>query len=135
LIVESNIYSEREQQGAFDVVLENVSATNEPGVSYISEFGCIPEGGARGANVGLYCNPEFDRLGRDYSKESNINKRAEILRQMTKMLLDDVALYTVGFANDRWFAWSDRVVGFRNNEQNYYHPRADGGLDKAWLRN
>ena len=62
LVVESNIYSEREQQGAFDVVLENVSATNEPGVSYISEFGCIPEGGGRGANVGLYCNRDLTAL-------------------------------------------------------------------------
>src|SRR5262245_40955726 len=135
LVVESNIYSEREQQGAFDVVLENVSATNEPGVAYIAEFGCIPEGGARGGNVGLYCNRDFDRLGQQYVKESNINKRAEMLRQMAKFLLDDVALYTLGFSNDRWFGWSDRVLGFRNNGQSYFHPKGDGGLAKAWFKN
>ncbi len=135
LIVESNIYSEREQQGAYDVVLENVSATNEPGVSYIEEFGCIPEGGARGGNVGLYCNRDFDRLGQQYVKESNINKRADLLRQMAKILLDDVAFYTLGFSNDRWFGWSDKVAGFRNNGQSYFHPKGDGGLDKAWLKN
>ena len=134
LIVESNIYSEREQQGAFDVVLENVSGANEPGVSYISEFGCIPERGARGANVGLYCNPDFDRLGQQYLKESDVNKRAAYLRQMVKILIDDVALYTIGFANDRWFGWSDKVVGFRNNEQSYFHPKGDGGLDRTWLK-
>ncbi|MGH7846384.1 MAG: ABC transporter substrate-binding protein, partial [Candidatus Binatia bacterium] len=117
LIVESNIYSEREQQGAFDAVLENVSGANEPGVSYVSEFGCIPEGGARGANVGLYCNRDFDRLGQEYLRESDVNKRAGCLRQMAKILLDDVALYTIGYANDRWFGWSDKVMGFRNNEQ------------------
>ena len=68
-------------------------------------------------------------------KESNINKRAELLRQMAKFLLDDGALYTLGFSNDRWFGWSDKVVGFRNNGQSYFNPRGDGGLDKAWLKN
>jgi ABC-type transport system substrate-binding protein len=134
LIVESNIYSEREQQGAFDLVLESVGGNNEPGVAYGAEFGCITEGGARGANVGLYCNPGFDRLGRDYAKESNINKRADIFRQMSKILLDDVALYCIGFANDRWFGWSDKVAGFRNNGQDYFHPKGDAGLNKTWLR-
>ncbi|MGH7843609.1 MAG: hypothetical protein ACREQW_00345, partial [Candidatus Binatia bacterium] len=63
-----------------------------------------------------------------------INKRAGYLRQMVKILLDDVALYTIGFSNDRWFGWSDKVMGFRNNEQSYFHPKGDGGLDRTWLR-
>lgn len=134
LIVESGVYSKREQDGAFDIVLENVSGANEPGISYLSEFGCIPQGGARGANVGLYCNPEFDRLGKQYLKERDINKRADHFRRMAKILLDDIPLYTLGFANDRWFGWVDAVGGFRGNGQDYFPPKGEGGLDKTWLK-
>jgi len=134
VIVESNVYTQREQEGAFDVVFENTGTSYEPGVSYAAEFGCIPEGGARGGNIGLYCNKEFDRLGREYAKESDVKKRADYFRQMAKILLDDAAHYTFGYSNDRWFAWSNKVMGFRNNDQAYFDPRGEGGLDKAWLK-
>jgi ABC-type transport system substrate-binding protein len=134
MIVESNVYSQREQEGAYDVVLDNSGSALEPGISYAAEFGCIPEGGARGGNIGRYCNQDFDRLGRQYAKESDAKKRADYFRQMAKILLDDVALYAFGFSNDRWFGWSNTVMGFRNNGQGYFDPRGEGGLDKTWLK-
>ncbi len=134
VIVESNVYTQREQEGAFDIVFENTGSSFEPGVSYAAELGCIPEGGARGGNIGLYCNKEFDRLGREYAKESDVKKRAEHFRQMAKIMLDDAALYIFGYSNDRWFGWSNKVVGFSNNGQGYFDPGPTGGLNKTSLK-
>ena len=134
VIVESNVYTQREQEGAFDVVFENTGTSFEPGISYAAEFGCIPEGGARGGNISLYCNKEFDRLAREYAKESDVKKRADYFRQMAKILLDDAAHYTFGYSNDRWFAWSNKVMGFRNDGQGYFDPGGEGGLNKTWLK-
>ena len=133
-IVESNVYTQREQEGAYDVVLDNTGSSFEPGSDYLASFGCVPEGGARGGNVGLYCSPQFDRLGLQYAKESNIKKRAEIFSQMVKILLDDTAFYTFGFSNDRWFGWSNDVMGFQNEGQAYFDPKGKNGLEKAWLK-
>jgi hypothetical protein len=49
-------------------------------------------------------------------------------------MLDDAPLYTFGYSNDRWFAWSNKVVGFHNNGQAYFDPGAAGGLNKTWLK-
>jgi len=58
------------------------------------------------SNLGKYCNPEFDKLFQEQSQTFDIQKRAEITRQMERILLQDVP-------DDRGFYWKS-AMGYWN---------------------
>jgi len=58
------------------------------------------------SNLGKYCNPEFDKLFQEQSQTFDVQKRAEITRQMERLLLQDVP-------DDRGFYWKS-AMGYWN---------------------
>lgn len=54
-------------------------------------------------NYGKYCNPEFDKLFQEQSQTFDVQKRAEITRQMERLLLQDVP-------DDRGFYWKSAMA-------------------------
>jgi ABC-type transport system substrate-binding protein len=55
------------------------------------------------SNYGKYCNPEFDKLFEEQSQTFDVQKRAEITRQMERLLLQDVP-------DDRGFYWKSAMA-------------------------
>jgi ABC-type transport system substrate-binding protein len=53
-------------------------------------------------NLSQYCNPEFDQLFAEQSRTFEVQKRAEITRQMERMLLQEVP-------DDRGFYWKSAM--------------------------
>ena len=58
------------------------------------------------SNHGKYCNPEFDKLFAEQSRMFDVEKRAEITRQMERLLLQDIP-------DDRGFYWKS-AMGYWN---------------------
>jgi len=58
------------------------------------------------SNLGKYCNPEFDKLFQEQSQTFDVQKRAEITRQMERILLQDIP-------DDRGFYWKS-AMGYWN---------------------
>lgn len=71
------------------------------------------------SNFGGYCNPEVDKLAADILKESDQNKRNDLIRQVWTITTDDVAYVPL---HQTWAAWG--VGGKVNLER-----RADNAFD------
>ena len=63
------------------------------------------------SNLGKYCNPEFDKLFAEQSQTFDVQKRAEITRQMEHILLQDIP-------DDRGFYWKS-AMGYWNRVQQW----------------
>lgn len=63
------------------------------------------------ANLGKYCNPEFDKLFVEQSQVFDVQKRAEITRKMEHIVLKDVP-------DDRGFYWKSSM-GYWNRVQKW----------------
>ncbi|GDX31173.1 peptide ABC transporter substrate-binding protein [Actinomycetes bacterium] len=91
----------------------------EPDPDYqLSTFTCgkrsYKDGGEIYADLSdsFYCNPKFDALYDAQSSETDLAKRAEIVKQMQQMLYEDVP-YVVTWYYDNLEAYrSDRFTGF-----------------------
>ena len=62
------------------------------------------------SNFGKYCNPEFDTLFQAQSQTFDVQKRAEITRQMEHLLLQDVP-------DDRGFYWKSAMAYWNRVKQ------------------
>ena len=62
------------------------------------------------SNLGKYCNPEFDKLFQEQSQTFDVQKRAEITRQMEHLLLQDVP-------DDRGFYWKSAMAYWNRVKQ------------------
>jgi peptide/nickel transport system substrate-binding protein len=62
------------------------------------------------SNFGKYCHPEFDTLYQAQSQTLDVEKRAEITRQMEHMLLQDVP-------DDRGFYWKSAMAYWNRVKQ------------------
>jgi peptide/nickel transport system substrate-binding protein len=58
------------------------------------------------SNLGKYCNPAFDRLFAEQSQTFDVRQRAEITRQMERLLLQDIP-------DDRGYYWQS-TMGYWN---------------------
>ena len=62
---------------------------------YLAEWLCNkmpgPSNGWQGQNIPRYCNPEFDRLVGELSKTADLEKRAELSKQLNDMLTEEGA--------------------------------------------
>ncbi|HEV3397716.1 MAG TPA: ABC transporter substrate-binding protein, partial [Actinomycetes bacterium] len=117
-VVEENRLTEIIGQGEFDMF--EWGWVVEPDPDYqLSTFTCgarrYKQGGDILANLSdsFYCNPEYDKLYQQQKVTIDPAKRAEIVKQMQKMLYDD-APYVVTFYYDELQAYrSDRFTGFQ----------------------
>jgi peptide/nickel transport system substrate-binding protein len=116
-VVEENRLTEIIGQGEFDMF--EWGWVVEPDPDYqLSTFTCgsrsYKSGGDITANLSdsFYCNPAYDKLYEQQKVTIDPAKRAEIVKQMQKMLYDD-APYVVTFYYDELQAYrSDRFTGF-----------------------
>jgi peptide/nickel transport system substrate-binding protein len=117
-VVEENRLTEIIGQGEFDMF--EWGWVVEPDPDYqLSTFTCgsrsYKQGGDVLANLSdsFYCNPAYDKLYEQQKVTIDPAKRAEVVKQMQKMLYDD-APYVVTFYYDELQAYrSDRFTGFR----------------------
>jgi peptide/nickel transport system substrate-binding protein len=101
----------------------------EPDPNYqLSTFTCAnrsyKDGGTIYGNLSdtFYCNPEYDKLFKEQSVETDREKRAAIVKQMQQMLYDD-AVYVVTFYYDNLEAYrSDKFTNVQPQ------PVPDGSL-------
>jgi len=98
-------FRERTQKGEFQAftVLSAVPI-DEPDL-YYARLVC-----GSASNYGKYCNPTFDQLFQQQSQTFDVQKRAEITRQMEHLLLDDVP-------DDRGFYWKSATAYWNRVQQ------------------
>jgi ABC-type transport system substrate-binding protein len=93
---------------AMDIVqmkIVNDRFRDEPDL-YYARFTCDAP-----SNYGKYCNPEFDKLFEEQSRVFDVEKRAEIIRKMERLLLEDLPA-------DRGYYWKSSM-GYWNRVQNW----------------
>jgi peptide/nickel transport system substrate-binding protein len=93
---------------AMDIVqmkIINDRFRDEPDL-YYARFTCDAP-----SNYGKYCNPEFDKLFEEQSRVFDVEKRAEIIRKMERLLLEDLPA-------DRGYYWKSSM-GYWNRVQNW----------------
>src|SRR5438128_230899 len=98
-------FLDRQKKGDFQAftVLEAVGF-DDPDPYYV-RFTCnVP------FNYGKYCNPEFDKLFAQQSRTFEVQKRAEITRQMERILLQDIP-------SDRGFYWKSAMAYWNHVKQ------------------
>jgi peptide/nickel transport system substrate-binding protein len=83
------------------------------------------------SNLGKYCNPEVDKLFAEQSQTFDPKRRAEITRQMERLLLQDVP-------GDRGFYWKS-AMGYWNRVQHWPPLQGTtvynfGKFEQVWCR-
>ena len=98
-------FRDREEKGDFQAytVLEAV-AVDDPDRYYVRFICNAP------LNYNKYCNPEFDKLFAQQSRTFEVQKRAEITRQMERLLLQDIP-------SDRGFYWKSAMAYWNRVKQ------------------
>ena len=98
-------FRDRQEKGDFQAftVLEAVTV-DDPDLYYV-RFTCNAP-----FNYGKYCNPEFDKLFAQQSRTFEVQKRAEITRQMERILLQDIP-------SDRGFYWKSAMAYWNHVKQ------------------
>src|SRR6266446_4708187 len=98
-------YRDRTEKGDFQAYTVLSAVTIDEPVYYYSRFTCDAP-----ANFGKYCNPEFDKLFAEQSRTFEVQKRAEITRQMEHILLRDNP-------DDRGFYWKSAMAYWNRVKQ------------------
>src|SRR2546426_2908653 len=94
-------YRDRTEKGDFQAYTVLSAVTFDDPDLYYARLVCTSP-----SNLGKYCNPEFDKLFQEQSQTFEVQKRAEITRQMERLLLQDVP-------DDRGFYWKS-AMGYWN---------------------
>jgi peptide/nickel transport system substrate-binding protein len=104
-LVDTAAFRDRQDKGDFQAftVLSAVSI-DDPDL-YYGRLVCHAP-----ANFGKYCNPEFDKLFQAQSQTFDIQQRAEITRQMERLLLQEVP-------DDRGFYWKSAMAYWNRVQQ------------------
>jgi peptide/nickel transport system substrate-binding protein len=97
-LVDTAAFRERTQKGDFQAFTDLSAVTIDEPDLYYSRRVCTSA-----SNLGKYCNPAFDTLFQAQSQTFDVQKRAEITRQMERMLLRDVP-------DDRGFYWKSAMA-------------------------
>ena len=99
-------FRDRNEKGDFQAYTTLNAVNIDDPVHYYSRFTCDAP-----ANLSRYCNPEFDKLFAEQSRTFEVQKRAEITRQMEHILLRDIP-------DDRGFYWKS-AMGYWNRVQQW----------------
>jgi peptide/nickel transport system substrate-binding protein len=118
--------------GELHVSVYGGGGVGEPLVANDQYIACV-DGKPGVSNAARYCTRELEKLVREYVEEPNRAKRLAIWKKAAqKYFIDDVPYYVIGWANDRYFVWRDKVKNWeRGPGQEYTH--AKGGLWRTWL--
>ena len=97
---------ERHEKGDFQVYTAPSSVAMDDPDLYYARFTCDAP-----SNFGRYCNPAFDQLFDQQSQIFDVAKRAEMTRQMERILLEDLP-------DDRGYYWKSSM-GYWNRVKNW----------------
>src|SRR5215813_906774 len=100
-LLDTAAYRDRTEKGDFQAYTVLSAVTIDDPDNYYARLVCDST-----LNLGKYCNPEFDKLFQEQSQTFDVQKRAEITRQMERLLLQDVP-------DDRGFYWKS-AMGYWN---------------------
>lgn len=103
------------QSGDFDIVYAGWSPDYNDAMTYLDMFTS-----GNGNNYGKYSSPEYDKLVSDATKESDPQKRQDMLVKAEKLLVgQDAPVYPIYFSKNS-YALSDKVEGMvRSGFQEY----------------
>jgi ABC-type transport system substrate-binding protein len=99
-------------------------SVDDPDANLIENYSCKSE-----RNYTQYCNPEVDRLLAAQSKESDKQKRKEIVWQVEKLLVDDAARPIIDH-NINATCWHPYVKGFMVKDNAIYNNTR---FEDLWL--
>jgi ABC-type transport system substrate-binding protein len=105
VLLDTAAFRDRWEKGDFQAfTVLNAVSIDDP-VYYYQRFTCdVP------INLSRYCNPEFDKLFAEQSRTFDVQKRAEITRQMERILLRDSP-------DDRGFYWKSAMAYWNRVKQ------------------
>jgi peptide/nickel transport system substrate-binding protein len=105
-LLDTAAFRDRNEKGDFQAytVLASVGSVDDP-YAYYARFTCDAP-----ANLGKYCNAEFDRLFAKQSRTFDVQKRAEVTHQIEHILLRDIP-------DDRGFYWKSAMAYWNRVKQ------------------
>jgi len=104
-LLDTAAFRDRWEKGDFQAFTVLNAVNIDDPVNYYSRFTCDTP-----INASRYCNPEFDKLFAGQSRTFEIQKRAEITRQMERVLLRDIP-------DDRGFYWKSAMAYWNRVKQ------------------
>ena len=105
-LLDTAAFRDRNEKGDFQAYTTLNAVNIDDPVHYYARFTCNAP-----TNLSRYCNPEFDKLFAEQSRTFEVQKRAEITRQMEHILLRDIP-------DDRGFYWKS-AMGYWNRVQQW----------------
>jgi ABC-type transport system substrate-binding protein len=125
-LVDTAAFRDRTQKGDFQAYTVLSAVTIDEPDLYYGRLVCNST-----SNLGKYCNPEFDKLFQEQSQTFDVQKRAEITRQMERLLLQDVP-------DDRGFYWKS-AMGYWNRVKQWPPVRGTtvynfGKFEQVWCQ-
>jgi ABC-type transport system substrate-binding protein len=100
-LLDTAAFRDRNEKGDFQAYTVLSAVNIDDPFQYYARFTCDAP-----ANLGKYCNQEFDKLFAEQNRTFDVQKRAEITRQMEHILLRDIP-------DDRGFYWKS-AMGYWN---------------------
>jgi peptide/nickel transport system substrate-binding protein len=104
-LLDTAAFRDRTEKGDFQAFTVLNAVNIDDPYSYYARFMCDAP-----ANLSKYCNPEFDKLFAEQSRTFEVQKRAEITRQMEHILLRDIP-------DDRGFYWKSAMAYWNRVQQ------------------
>ena len=101
--------------GKFDIIFSSWGVGPDPtSILALHTCGVLPDDatGTQRDTDTFYCNPAYDKLHEQQKQESDIAARAEIVKQMQKILYDEAPVITLRYADTLEAYRSDRWTGF-----------------------
>jgi peptide/nickel transport system substrate-binding protein len=101
--------------GRYDIIFSGWGVGPDPtSILALHTCGVLPNdaSGTQRDTDTFYCNPEYDRLHEMQKRESDIAKRAKIVKEMQRILYTDAPVITLRYADTLEAYRSDRWTGF-----------------------
>jgi len=100
------------------------ASVDDPDVNLVENYSCKSE-----RNYTQYCNADVEKLIGQQSKETDIAKRKQLVWDIEKVLVEDVArpIISHGYAAT---CWHPRVKNLKLFQNSIYN---DGRLEDVWL--
>lgn len=106
---------EAKENGDFNISIEANGPTENTAMTFLEYFASDNVN-----NMGLYSNPEYDRLLADADEQGDAGKKQELMIQAEKLLLDDMAMGPLYFTCTT-YAVSDKVEGLVRTPFQYFN--------------
>ena len=126
-VLESGIYTEKQDTGDFDITPEGSSFDGDPLRDNQGTWRC-EVGERRHNNRSRMCNPELDALLDEYNKLVALDDRLKMFAEIMPIIQDEVIDKHMGWNYTRFFGWNANIKGFEHRGEGGYttQPVGDG---------